>query len=125
MDAAVAGPVFSALGVILAAVVVAMFNRRKLGADATEIITRAAAGVVDDLREDREKERLEHAETRREFAKYRLESRRENRVLKDAIRTHLFWDTMILDVLKKQGIHDLPPPPSLFPADEEDDDASV
>ena len=53
-----------AIVTIIVSVINAMFNRRKLGADTTKVITDAAAGTLRDLREDYARVRTENAELR-------------------------------------------------------------
>lgn len=118
MNAGVWLPVAAAIGAVLAAIVAAMSNRKKLGADATEIITRAAAGVVDDLREDRENMRKELEESRAEHKRDREEYHREMDNIKYTLQLHAAWDALAVAELGKHGISNLPPvPPLLPPAD--------
>jgi hypothetical protein len=97
-----------ALGALLLAVVNGIFSKRKLSAEATNIITKAASGVV---------ERLEKENTRQSA---RLESQQATidshaRLLRqqgEAIAIHAFWDNQAFTVAKDHGI-DLPEPPPL------------
>lgn len=106
-------------GAIIAAVVSGLFSKRKLGAEATEIITKAAAGVVTDLRDeiDRVKaarigDNTEHEETIREMAAAHVAERKEwQRVL----QLHVAWDAIAISEMAKIGV-DLPPAPPLTPA---------
>ena len=121
----------SALGVgsVLAAIVSGFFSRKKLGADATEIITKAASGVVANiesdnmrLRKDIELERNERraiedfhesemVSVRREQDHFRRLAREHTRVL----QLHAAWDMMAVQALERCGITDLPqPPPPLY-----------
>lgn len=97
-----------ALGALLLAVVNGIFSKRKLSAEATDIITKAASGVV---------ERLEHENTRQSA---KLEAQqvtidglvRVQRVQGEAIAIHAFWDNQAFSVARDHGI-DLPEPPPL------------
>lgn len=97
-----------ALGALLLAVVNGVFSKRKLSAEATNIITKAASGVV---------ERLEKENTRQSV---KLEAQqvtidglvRVQRVQGEAIAIHAFWDNQAFSVARDHGI-DLPEPPPL------------
>lgn len=101
----------AAIGTFLGAVVNGLFQRRRLGADATRIITEAAGGVVADVRKDNAelRERLRNAEARID------EQERMEDELRDSLRDHVEWDRTVANVLAEHGITDIPPPPPLFP----------
>lgn len=103
---------------VIAAVVTGMFSKRKLGAEATEIITKAAAGVVTNLqneieRQVRQNERLiaEH-----EMAMKRLVEAHETEIddVRRVLQLHVAWDAIAIAKMSEVGI-DLPPAPPLLP----------
>lgn len=118
-------------GGTLAAVLNAIMSRKKLGADATKIITEAAAGVASDLRTDNQALRTKQAELearvdeleqreeainlahRRETAQWERERQDWRRVL----QLHAAWDHMAVTKLRETMAEDvtLPEPPPLYP----------
>lgn len=101
------------IGSVLAAVVTGIFSRKKLGADATEIITKAAAGVVERteadnarLRADLNTERAAREADRREFRNL-IDSHTRT------LQLHASWDAMAVAKLAEVGI-ELPAPPPLY-----------
>jgi hypothetical protein len=105
----------AAVGAVLVAIIGGLFSKRKLSAEATDIITKAASGVV---------ERLE-AENARVIASNTLLSgkveaqqiqvdqvQRAQRAQGEALAIHAFWDRQAVEALREHGI-DLPPPPPL------------
>lgn len=115
----------SAIAAVLAALVTGLFTKRKLGAEATEIITKAASGVVESLNAEivrvnsamadvrteqfaeRERHAIERAADRERFTR-ELEAR--DRVL----QLHVAWDMLVTAKLAEHGI-DVPAPPALKP----------
>jgi len=103
------------LGAIVSAIVAGLFSKKKLGAEATKIITDAAAGVVTQMQD-----RLNRAEQREAAAERRLEEveeahARERDAWWDALTLHAAWDTVINAKLRDLGVTDLPEPPPLRP----------
>lgn len=115
------------IGTVAGAVVNGLFSRRKLGAEATEIITKAASGVVQDVRAELERKTLEMARMRSEHSEQLVQMRQEHtehlqRLLTghleemDAVRValqlHSAWDAAAVVELARLGI-ELPtaPPP--------------
>lgn len=102
------------VGTILAAVVTGLFSKRKLSAEATEIITRAASGVVESLREElarsilaREKAEVQHVEElQRRTARWEAQWIEVQRALEE----HVAWDADVRERMKAYGV-DLPPAP--------------
>jgi len=92
-----------AVGAVLVTIANGLFSKRKLSAEATKIITDAAAGVAAELRIDNTAARLEVTELRTEV-----------RQLNAVATVHSFWDRQAYDALKAQGI-EMPPPPPLYP----------
>jgi len=97
---------------VIGAVINGIVNRKKLGAEATEIITKAASGVVADLRADNE--RLRHRLTQLEETQDEWELEREE--WKRVLQVHAAWDLMATAAVKAAiPPIDLPPPPPLTP----------
>jgi uncharacterized protein YlxW (UPF0749 family) len=131
------------LSAIIASIVTGLFSKRKLGAEATELITRAAGSVVksleDQLRrqeEQREADRREHAQEIAEVARKREEDRAERareiaefeRKLEEVrevhsieiedwrqtLQLHVAWDHLAMHRLAERGVI-LPDAPPLTP----------
>lgn len=118
MSAAVLAALLGAggLGAIVAAIVTGLFSKRKLGAEATEIITKAAAGVVTNLQAevDRQVARAErlvkdHDDAIRLIV---IGVNREREETRRVLQLHAAWDHMARERLAEAGI-DLPPVPPL------------
>lgn len=95
-------------GGILATIINAMFNKRKLSAEATEVITKAASGVVERL--EKENQRIiarEEVNAQRAAADHQ-----EIHQLRTLISMHAYWDQQAYEALQAQGIN-LPKPPPL------------
>lgn len=110
------------LGAIISALVAGLFSRRKLGAEATQLIQSAASGVVKDmesqlLRQQSEHERQmmqQHEDHRRGMERIMADHEREMSVVRDVLQQHVTWDYEATRELEKVGIK-LPPPPPLLP----------
>lgn len=106
------------LGAILAAIVTGLFSKRKLGAEATEIITKAAAGVVTNLQAeiDRQvKARQEDAAAHRDATERLIASHnREMAEVRRVLQLHVAWDAIAIARLGDMGVV-LPPAPPLLP----------
>lgn len=113
------------VGAVIAALITGLFTKRKLGAEATEIITKAASGVVESLngeivrvnsalaavRAEQSRERISHArELRERDARHAAQMSAVRRTL----QLHVAWDVMAIARLGEHGI-DLPEPPPLLP----------
>jgi len=90
------------VGVVLAAIIAGLFSRRKLSAEATEIITKAASGVVERLEAEVTRVTADNAALRAQVQRQEV-----------ALGVHSFWDRQAYDILAQQGI-ELPPPPPLY-----------
>lgn len=106
------------LGAILAAVVTGLFSKRKLGAEATEIITKAAAGVVTNLQAEidrqvelREGQATQHAATMKTLMD---EHQQEMDEVRRVLQLHVAWDAIAIAKMAEVGI-ELPPAPPLLP----------
>lgn len=95
----------------LAAVVTGILNRRKLSAEATKIITDAAASTVEQIEKDnkRLRERVEQLEAAE------LAWRRERADWRDVLTLHAAFDHLAVAKLREHGINDMPSPPPLYP----------
>lgn len=120
MSAAVVAALLGAggLGAIVAAVVTGLFSKRKLGAEATEIITKAAAGVVTNMQAEidrqmaRNKELVERHE--RDMGRVMTDHKREVEDMRRVLQLHVAWDTIAIAKMAEVGV-DLPPAPPLLP----------
>lgn len=103
---------------IIAAVITGAFSKRKLGAEATEIITKAAAGVVTNMQAeiDRQVKRNEELVTQHkaEMALLVAKHEREMGEVRQVLQLHVAWDLIAIAKMKDLGI-ELPPAPPLLP----------
>ena len=106
------------IGAVLAAIVTGLFSRRKLSADAAEIITKAAAGVVTNMQAeiDRQVRRNHELITEHEgFITRLMESHTaEIEEFRRVLHLHVAWDSIAIAEMAKIGI-ELPPAPPLLP----------
>lgn len=112
------------LGAIFAAIIAGLFSKRKLGAEATEIITKAAAGVVTNLEAElhrqikaREDAALQH---RLDMAAVMESHDSEMLEVRRVLQLHVSWDAIAIarvNELAKALDSDitLPPAPPLLP----------
>lgn len=110
----------TSIGAIVSSIIAGVFSKKKLGADATEVITRAASGVVERLEAEvkrgaadraREVSELTHelARVKAEWAKEREDWRRVNQL-------HVAFDVLAIAKLAEAGIElGMEPPPLLPP----------
>lgn len=118
--------VSGALASVVGTVISVMANRRKLGAEATEVITKAASGVVSDMRHDNERlrtadrektQRITELEHRVDFLED--DQRASDREREDWLRVlelHSAWDLLAIAKLRElDPSFDLPNPPPLHP----------
>lgn len=108
----------SGAGAIAVAIVSGLFSKRKLGAEATQIITNAAAGVVTELRAELERKSSEMKamveENYRDRAKTRADHETEMAAMRKMLRAHSAWDEAAVKELRRFGV-ELPAVPPLFP----------
>jgi hypothetical protein len=90
------------IAVVLAAVVNGVFNKRKLSAEATQIITDAAGSMV---------VRLEHQVA--DLSSEQARQRRHQQLTDERLAVHAAWDRQAQIAAERQGFQ-LPPPPPLF-----------
>lgn len=103
------------VGGVLVAVINGLFSKRKLSADATKIITEAASGVVERLKDENLRMNTELAQVRAEQASARqreTERDRRERERDHAILLHGYWDQQVFTMARDQGLT-LPEPPPL------------
>lgn len=99
------------LGAILTAVVSGLFTKKRLSAEATEIITTAAGGLV-----KRMETRLDAAEKKADAAERRADALEERvDAWRRLLQEHAEWDRRMVAVLRGNGISDIPAPPPLRP----------
>jgi hypothetical protein len=104
---------------IVSAVVAGVFSKRKISAEATEIITKAAAGVVTNMQAEIDRQVKRNEEMVREHRaqmhllvqSHELEIQDVRRVL----QLHVAWDAIAIAKMGELGI-ELPPAPPLLPA---------
>lgn len=134
----------TAVSSVVVAVVTGYFSKKrvqgeadKFGADASDIIQKAAAGVVTSIREDNARireeqtaERIEHirktdeierraeetvASAERKMDKMATEHEAELEHIRRVLQLHVAWDAMAVAKLAQANIVDLPPAPPLLP----------
>jgi hypothetical protein len=98
------------LAAIAGAIINGIINRRKLGAEATEIITKAASGVVERLEAELTRVNGDNRRLRERIStlEYREETDRA------VLQLHAAWDHLAVQKLQELGIN-LPAPPPLSP----------
>jgi uncharacterized membrane protein YebE (DUF533 family) len=108
-------------GAIIAAFVTGLFSKKKLGSEATEIITRAASGVVTsieaELKRSEEGRVRDRGEFDRTISDLKTAHAREIETVRRVLQLHVAWDLMAIAKLSDAGIGDLPPAPPLLPPD--------
>lgn len=102
------------IGAIFASIVAGLFSKKKLGAEATKIITDAAAGVVTSISEDLERAKLARDRAEQKLADREIEYQRDRAAHRAVLQLHASWDVMAIAKLKECGI-ELPEPPPLLP----------
>lgn len=107
------------LGAIIAAIFNGLFSKRKLGAEATEIITKAAAGVVTNLENEIKRQQRVNtdliAEHRATIRTLMLNHAEEIEEWRRTAQQHIAWDYTVKDRLALLGV-EVPDPPPLTPA---------
>lgn len=103
---------------IVGAVVTGVFSKRKMGAEATEIITKAAAGVVTSMQSeiDRQVKLNDELVEDHKAALARMEARHtaEMDEVRRVLQLHVAWDSIAIARMSEVGIT-LPPVPPLLP----------
>lgn len=99
---------------VIVATITAFVNRRKLSAEATNIISQAAGGVVERLENENIRLSNENEALRTRVSK--LEARERTRdhrdhLFEEQVRLHQLYDEGLAIRLKEAGIEVPPPPP--------------
>jgi malic enzyme len=106
------------VGAIAAALITGMFSRRRLGSEAAEIITKAAAGVVTQLEGELTRNRAAmirmEAEHTQEIAQREEEWATEREDIRRVLQLHVAWDAIAIAKMAEVGV-ELPPAPPLLP----------
>lgn len=114
------------IGAIVSAIIAGLFSKKKLGAEATEIITKAAAGVVTNLQTeidrqvkmrealqaDIDRQRTEHLQA---IANLMASHADEVEEMRRVLQLHVAWDAIAIAKMAEVGVN-LPPAPPLLPA---------
>lgn len=118
----------SGLSGIAAAIITAIASRRKLGAEATQIIANAAAGVTQSVTAELHRLEAEMADLRAEHIAALTELRKQHREqlqriygdraqeldnIRNIINLHVAWDMVVIQRVAAVGV-ELPPPPPLL-----------
>lgn len=123
----VVGLLSAGITAVIVAVLNAIFNRRKLSAEATEIITKAAAGTVEQVVKDNESLRTRLAKVEAELEAMRAtqslvdQRERAHQEIEERYRWHLerwhrYAGRLIEEIRTLGGVVEDPPP--LFPEPE-------
>lgn len=105
---------------VAGSVVTALFNRRKLKADATSIISQAAGGLVEQIATDNQRLRGENAVLEARLDEMRLANERRNirdERIKEGMRQHNEYDIELAQKLRSVGIEIADPPPLIWPTE--------
>lgn len=103
------------VGAVVVAVLNGLFNKRKLSAEATKIITDAASGIVERL--EQENARIVAANTLLEGKVQATQieqatQREHQRQVDQVLAMHALWDKQVVEIAAQHDI-DLPTPPPL------------
>lgn len=112
----------SGVTAVMVALITALFNRRKLKADTTSVITTAAGGIVQVLQTDNGRLRAENAKA--EILRQRKEraERERDGKFRRQLEAHHRYDLKIVQALRSAGIEVDDPPALDFPDYEYSDD---
>lgn len=117
-DAIIAVLGVGGLSAIIGAVVTGLFSKRKLGAEAADIITKAAAGVVTSLQTEvdrQERLRIEQAAAHEQAMDRLMRSHDfEMEEVRRVLQLHVAWDAIAIAKMSEIGV-ELPPAPPLLP----------
>jgi len=106
------------IAAIISAIVAGLFSKKKLGAEATEIITKAAAGVVTNMQAEIDRQvqaRQDQALTHQQAMTALIASHeREMAEVRRVLQLHVAWDVMAIAKLQELGVA-MPPAPPLLP----------
>lgn len=106
------------LSAIIGAAVTGMFSKKKLGAEATEIITKAAASVVTNMQADLDRQMARNRtmvdEHRTQMADLCAAHAQEMAEVRRVLQLHVAWDAIAIAKMSEIGVT-LPPAPPLLP----------
>lgn len=100
---------------VITVMITGVVNRKRLGAEATSIITQAAGGMVKTLQDDNARLRVEQATMRVERDEQEVRERERDlrdKQLRKALERHEQWDRLVTVMLREAGL-DVPTPPTL------------
>jgi hypothetical protein len=107
------------LAAVLVAVINAVVNRRKLGAEATKVISDAAAGTVRDVREDNARLREENVDLRSRIVALENDQdmwEYERDQWREVLQIHAAWDRLAIErIAGREPPIELPDAPPLTP----------
>lgn len=105
-------------GAIVAAIIAGLFSKKKLGSEATEIITRAASGVVTSIEAELARAKETHKAERDQWQADRTKILADHAAELDDVRRvlqlHVAWDALAIAKMADFGVT-LPPAPPLLP----------
>lgn len=106
-------------GAVLVAIVNGLFFKRRTGAEATEMIQRAAAGLTTSVTVELERVTRQHQLDRETWETQRsaLEEtmRREREESRAVLQLHAAWDALVFAAVREAGMDSIPEPPPLLP----------
>jgi len=98
--------------------VTGLFSKRKLGAEATDIITKAAAGVVTSMQGELDRQVIRYNEAaeryERDMARVMADHQEEIAEMRRVLQLHVAWDAIAIAKMAEFGV-ELPPAPPLLP----------
>lgn len=107
------------ISAIITAVIAAIASKRKLGAEAADIITKAAAGVVTSLQAELDRQveaRVVQQREHREQMDALIEGHAEEMAeVRRVLQLHVAWDAIAIAKMAEFGV-ELPEAPPLLPA---------
>lgn len=107
------------LGAVLVAIINGLFFKKRTGAEAAEVIQRAAAGLTTSVTGELERVTRQHEADRETWNNQRLaleESiRRERRDTRAVLQLHAAWDALVYAAVRDAGLDNVPEPPPLLP----------
>lgn len=107
------------LGAIITAIIAAVSSKRKLGAEATKIITDAAAGVVTNMQQEIDRQKRQNDEDRADhraaIQTLMFNHAEEMEEVRRVLQLHVAWDAIAIAKMADFGVQ-LPPAPPLTPA---------
>lgn len=106
------------IATVLAAVITAWVNKRKLGAEATHLITQAASGVLSRLEAENARLIRRMNALERDLEREREQRESEQREWRRCLQLHAAWDHLAIQKGAGGGLPEAPPlyPPSHDPS---------